>query len=97
MNKNIKLDAVLAKADAIVGSFEESKHPRAEDGKFGSGGGSSSSSAKESAMKTIRSRTGHQLEAVLKDTRTDPKVKKLIQEELDDRGSRGWPMSKANS
>jgi len=31
---------------AVIAQFEEAKHPRANDGKFGSGGGSASGSAK---------------------------------------------------
>jgi hypothetical protein len=109
----IRLDVALAKADAIAkadAGFEESKHPRAEDGKFGSGGASSGGSSTSRAASTskgnaaertasarteISKRTGYQLEVILKNPNTDPKVKKLIEKELDERGGSGWSMDKA--
>lgn len=55
-----KFDQILARCDA----WEESKHPRAEDGKFGSGGGATPSKAKglakeSSAANNLGSREEH--------------------------------------
>lgn len=44
---------------------------------------------KEAASAKIQSASKEQLHAALKNPNTDPKIKKMIEKELDDRASRG--------
>lgn len=83
-----RMDAIMAKAD----SFKESDHPRANDGKFGSGGSSSSEKTKTSvtALKgKLEGMSNDKLHASLKNPNVDPAIKKHIERELDDRASSG--------
>jgi hypothetical protein len=46
---DLRVDAALAKCDA----WEESKHPRAKDGKFGQGGSAGKSASKAAESKSL--------------------------------------------
>jgi hypothetical protein len=89
-----RLDAAIKKLDSVAKKDEWSEEAREAAAKARRGEGGSS--AKEHATKVIQSKTGHQLEAALKSSSLDPKVRKMIEGELNDRGNRGWPMNKAN-
>jgi hypothetical protein len=98
-----KVDAMTKKNDALTdcrldAGFEESKHPRAGDGKFGSGsgGGSSSSGGAEKKKiavgelkKKLEGMSYEALHGALKNADVDPAIKKYVEKELDDRGMRG--------
>ncbi|MNL18517.1 hypothetical protein D3C87_1396640 [compost metagenome] len=72
--------------------FDESKHPRAEDGKFGSGGTSSSASDKNSGSSAPKAKAGevHFKEAKDKQGRTIYKL-------FDKNGEAGAAASKAEA
>jgi hypothetical protein len=74
-------------------NFNESDHPRAENGKFGSGGGGSSGAektktSKASATSKIQGMPSEKLHAALK-TDLDPGIRKLVEKELDERANSG--------
>lgn len=53
-DQSARLDAIVARSDA----FEESKHPRASDGKFGSGGGGGGRAKEKTPLMTKNPHTG---------------------------------------
>lgn len=93
------LDSLRGRVEVAAASkkdgFEENKHPRDENGKFGSGGGSSSGNSEKtktsaSALKDkLSGMSKDKLHASLKNPNVDPAIKKYIEKELDDRANRG--------
>lgn len=73
--------------------FKESDHPRANNGEFISGGGGSGSAqtkiTKAAATEKVQAASKESLHKALNNPNTDPKIKKLIEKELDDRANRG--------
>jgi hypothetical protein len=98
MKKNPKIESVFgatAVADndelsyTIPDSWEEGTHPRAEDGKFGSGGSSKTKVSRNELRKKLEGLSKDQLTRSLNNKDVDATIKKEIERELDDRANRG--------
>ena len=95
---NAKLDAAVRKFDALSGRFDafcagrrddrspEAREAAAEARRKGGGGANTTKSA---AMEKIQGASHESLMHAFKHPNTDPKIKKMIERELDDRANVG--------
>ena len=85
-----KIDDAVAAMDGLVKRCDEwSDESRKAAAEARKGGSSGSNTTKEEATKKIQGASKQSLESAIKHPNTDPKIKKMIEKELDDRGSRG--------